>query len=89
MDHYDQLEIRCPRLGHEVAFSYCRQESGDLPCMRILSCWKPFFHVESFLSENMPPSRWQRFIGQAPKEKIITLVDLIDAAKKRRMEKRK
>lgn len=87
MDNFDHLEIRCARLGHEVAFSYCRRESGDLPCSRILSCWQPFFPIASFLKANMPPDLWAQMIGQAPKERIITLIDLIDAAKKRLAEK--
>lgn len=87
MSRYDHLEIRCPRLGHEIGFSYCRQESGDLPCPRILSCWRPFFPVESFVKGYLPPDLWEGFIRQAPREKVITLVDLIEAAKKRRAEK--
>jgi len=83
MDHYDRLEIRCPRLGHDVAFFYCRRESGELPCARILSCWQPFFPVEAYLRDNMPPDLWRRFTKQVPKEKIITLIDLIEAARKR------
>ena len=88
MDSFDHLEIRCARLGHEVPFSYCQKESDDLPCSRILFCWQPFFHVESYLRNHMPPEQWERFVNQAPKEKIITLIDLIDAAKKRQAEKK-
>jgi hypothetical protein len=34
----------------------------------------------------MPPDLWHRLVTQSPKEKIITLIDLIDEAKKRRAE---
>jgi hypothetical protein len=88
MNSFDHLEIRCPRLGHEVPFSYCRRESGRLPCARILTCWQPFFHVESYLKKSMPAEQWTLFINQAPKEKIITLIDMIEAAKKRQVEKK-
>jgi len=44
--------------------------------------------VEPFLKGYLPPDRWERFIRQTPQEKVITLVDLIEAAKKRRMEKK-
>lgn len=87
MENCDQLEMRCPRLGHEVAFFYCRRESGDLPCSRILSCWQPFFPVEAFLKGSMPPDLWQQFISQAPKDKVVTLIDLIEAAQRRRAGK--
>ena len=84
MRSYDTLEIRCPRLGHEVAFSYCRRESGETPCSRVLSCWQPFFPVAAYLKSCLPTDCWERFASQTPKEKVVTLIDMIEAAKKRR-----
>ncbi|MGD1153154.1 MAG: hypothetical protein ABR911_09820 [Syntrophales bacterium] len=83
VDKYDQLEIRCSRLGGEVKFSYCRKEGGDLPCLRIIPCWYPFFPVEQYLRETMTEESWDAFVGQMPKDKIITLIELVEAAKKR------
>ncbi|MBN1383043.1 MAG: hypothetical protein JXA41_15365 [Deltaproteobacteria bacterium] len=81
---YDHLEIRCPRLGGEVKFAYCRRESGDRPCARTITCWQSFFPVEQFLKDNMPEEDWERFTREQPKDKVTTLIDLIEAAKKRR-----
>jgi hypothetical protein len=48
----DDYEIRCPRLGHQISFSYCRSENrglqkiGDFPVSRHwtagmnISLWK-------------------------------------------------
>ena len=83
VDKYDQLEIRCSRLGGEVKFSYCRKEGGDLPCLRIITCWYPFFPVEQYLRETMTEESWNTFVGQMPKDKITTLIELVSAAKKR------
>ena len=83
MDKYDQLELRCSRLGGEVKFSYCRKEGGDLPCVRIITCWYPFFPVEQYLKENMTAESWNGFVSQIPKGKITTLIELVEAAKKR------
>jgi hypothetical protein len=33
-DH-DSFEKRCPKLGHEILFSYCRQPGSDVPCAKI------------------------------------------------------
>ncbi len=87
MEKYDHLEIRCPRLGGEVRFSYCRREGGDLPCMRIITCWHLFIPVEKHLKENMTPDIWESFVSQAPKDKITTIIELIDEAKKRATQK--
>jgi len=83
MNRYDSLAIRCPRLGHEVAFAYCRRESGRLPCSRTLECWTPFFPVEAFLRQTLSPQEWEAFRNVAPRDKVATLLDLIEAAKKR------
>jgi len=82
VDKYDQLELRCARLGGEVKYSYCRKEGGELPCLRIISCWYPFFPVEQHLRETMTAESWDAFVGQMPKDKVTTLIELIDAAKK-------
>jgi hypothetical protein len=82
VDKYDQLEIRCSRLGGEVKFSYCRKEGGDLPCPRVINCWYPFFPIEQYLRETMTGESWDAFIDRMPKDKITTLIDLVEAAKK-------
>jgi len=86
MEKYDHLGLRCPRLGGEVRFSYCRREGGDLPCLRIITCWYPFFPVEQHLRENMATDSWDSFVGQMPKDKVTTLIELIEAAKKQAKE---
>jgi hypothetical protein len=83
MNAYDHLEIRCPRLGHELNFSYCRREAGDLPCHRTIQCWQAFFPVEAYLRENMSAAEEERFFRQIPGNKMTTLIDLIEQAKAR------
>lgn len=81
---YDRLEIRCPRLGGGVPFSYCQEEGGDFPCPRVITCWQPYFPVEDYLKDKLTPAQWDRLFNQAPKHKVTSLVELIEAAKKRR-----
>jgi hypothetical protein len=87
MEKYDDLEIRCPRLGGEVKFSYCEKEGGNMPCHRIITCWQPFFPVEQYLKKTMTADAWNIFIHQVPKDKITSIIELIDAAKKRAAQK--
>jgi hypothetical protein len=74
---------RCPRLGQEIKFAYCWQESGKLPCARIVDCWAPSFDVEALLKEKLSPEAWQSFISIKPKDKVLSLIELIEAVKKR------
>lgn len=81
---YDHLEIRCPRLGGEVTFAYCKREGGDLPCPRTIVCWQPYFPVETYLRAKLTPRQWDCCFNPEPKEKIISLIELVEAAKNRK-----
>ena len=83
MNRYSHLELRCPRLGGEITFAYCEREGGDIPCPQIINCWQAFFPVETWLKEHLSQEAWERFTGHVPRDKVTTLVDLIEAAKKR------
>ena len=55
LDEHDQDVLpRCPRLGHELIFGYCRRETGGRPCRLILDCWWERFDVRTFLQANLP-----------------------------------
>ncbi len=79
----DDMEIRCPRLGGEVTFAYCLQEGGELPCSKVIVCWEIHFPVEAALGEKLSPEQWERCFNPAPKDKVSSLVELIEAAKAR------
>ena len=53
-EHDQDVLLRCPRLGHEVSFGYCRQETRGKSCRLILNCWWEQFDVRSFLQANLP-----------------------------------
>lgn len=81
---FDDLQIRCPKLGGEVTFAYCRQEAGSLPCPRVVVCWYLYFPVQSHLEQILTEDEWERFCSYKPKDKVTTLVELIEQAKKRK-----
>ena len=82
----DDHEIRCPRLGHQIPFSYCRSENKGIPCFKILDCWHSHFPVEEFLKQELTPEQWEKAFNSPPKPKMISLVELIEQAKKRGKE---
>ncbi len=84
MEKYEDLEIRCPRLGGQVTFAYCLQERGDLPCPRSITCWQAYFPVETCLREKLTTEKWDRCFNQPPKDKISTIFEIVEAAKKRK-----
>jgi hypothetical protein len=81
---HDSKLIRCPKLGDEITFGYCLQESGDLPCVRIIQCWQAVFDVAALLKEYLTSGQWERFICAQPKDKVINLIEVIEKAKSKK-----
>ena len=84
MNRYDELMTRCPRLGCDITFGYCRVERGDLPCSRLIDCWYPSIPVESWLAKELSPEQMGRFAGTAPKDHLSTLLEIAENLKKNR-----
>lgn len=78
---YDEKMIRCPKLGDEMTFSYCLTEAGELPCARIITCWQAAFNVIGVLKSVLTPDQRNGFASAQPKEKILSLIELIEKAK--------
>ncbi len=84
----DESEIRCPRLGHQIYFSYCRTENQGLPCMKTLDCWHMHFEVEAYLKKQLSEAEWEKAFRQQVKPKMLSLLELMEQAKKRKKEEK-
>jgi hypothetical protein len=51
IEQHDDKTIRCPRVGGEVNFRFCRFENNMLPCRFIVGCWQGRINIEAFLDE--------------------------------------
>ena len=75
----DQRQRRCPMLGHDIPFSYCRAPGSDLPCRRVFDCWWETF--EAFIRRHYSEADVEKILS-APKDKRLSLVELIEKARK-------
>jgi hypothetical protein len=82
----DDYRIRCPRLGQQIAFSYCRSENRGSPCFKILDCWFNYFAVEEYLRRELVPAEWENLVKREVKPKVISLMELIEEAKQSKRE---
>lgn len=82
---FDEYERYCRQLGHAVPFHYCRQMATGLPCRHIVGCWREEIEVEPFIREHYTPEQLAR-IFQPPQEKVATLYDLIEKARRASQE---
>jgi len=78
---HDERLTRCPMLGHDVSFAYCRQTGSSMPCHKILDCWFEVFPVADFVREHYSTEQIQRIFAP-PKPKMTSLVELIQQAQK-------
>jgi hypothetical protein len=79
---YEDKEIRCPRLGGPITFSYCRIENKGRPCSKTLNCWASHFDVESLFRKTMSPEEFEECFFGPPPSKVDTLLELIEKARK-------
>ena len=80
----DDVQIRCPRLGHQINFAYCRSENIGLPCFKTLDCWYNLFDVHAYFSEKLTKEDFEKSFLNKVKPKVSSLFDLIEQAKARK-----
>ncbi len=86
IEEHDALIIRCPQLGGEVPFRYCRTVHENLPCRRIMVCWEFRIEITTFLDEHYAIDQIQRALAPTTKTRLDTILELIEKAKKTKEE---
>ncbi|UCE41511.1 MAG: hypothetical protein JSV17_00530 [Candidatus Aminicenantes bacterium] len=79
MDTHDQLQQHCRSLGHRVPFEYCRSMNTNLPCNKILACWKNILPIDEFISKHYTENEMSVFLAPT-KPKLIQIFDLMKKA---------
>lgn len=82
IDQYDDLSIRCPQLGGEVPFRYCRTVNEDLPCRKIIVCWEFRIEISKFLGDHYSVEQIQQALSPPSKSRIETILELVEKAKR-------
>lgn len=83
-ENKDHLEQRCPRLGGQVSFGYCRMGADDgAACWKVFDCWWEYFDVVEYLKNRLPEEQFNTLANTRPQPKMVSLVDLIQQTKKR------
>ena len=81
----DNQERRCPRLGGNVHFGYCRScGEGHSACPKVFDCWWEYFDVVAFFracSEEENPGLLRS--PDPPKPKVASLMELVHGARSR------
>jgi hypothetical protein len=80
---FDHLSVRCPRLGGEVTFGYCRELTDGLPCPRALVCFEHSFPVMEYFRRVLREETFHRiFVSpDGGADRISRLLDEVDRAR--------
>jgi hypothetical protein len=82
-DAFDEIDVRCPQLGGEVTFGYCRILDDGLPCPKALTCYELRFPVEAFFRRVLVKETFERIFNSEQPTRLERLFRAVDAAKKR------
>ena len=85
IEQHDDKTIRCPRVGGEVNFRFCRYENNMLPCRFIAGCWQGQMDIEALLKEHYTEEELDR-IFTPPKPKIESLAGLMEKVQREKQE---
>ena len=83
LEEHDERRRRCPRLGHEVPFHYCRTQEGQTPCPRILDCWWETFDVEAVLAAHLGEDEIQSLQQRERPDKRVSILQILEEAQRR------
>jgi hypothetical protein len=86
IDQNDERTRRCPLLGHQIPFSYCRKPGADIPCRKIFDCWWEAFDVKRFMEEHYSEETIAEILKPAV-PKVSAILALVKQAKERMGEK--
>jgi len=79
----DEFTIRCPRLGHQISFSYCRVENNGHPCFKALDCWHSYFDVHAYFKEKLTDPEFEKAFVNVGAPKLLSLLDLINQVREK------
>ncbi|MBI5500587.1 MAG: hypothetical protein HY907_10110 [Deltaproteobacteria bacterium] len=80
---FDSLTVRCPQLGHDITFGYCRVLEDGLPCSRALVCFASRFPVEAFFRAILTGETFVRCFERPRPDRVGRLLSEVEAARKR------
>jgi hypothetical protein len=79
----DNWEIRCPRLGGPVPFTYCEKSgSNGQPCFKVMDCWWQRFDVGAYLKHRLTEAEYEALLNKQPRPKLSGILELIAQARR-------
>ena len=75
LEAHDHLALRCPRLGGEVNFGYCRQAGAPF-CVSLIACWAVRLDIGQFLADHYTAQEIQSGLRRPDQTRIQRIVGI-------------
>lgn len=75
-ERYDRVEGYCRKLGHHVAFGYCRRVEQGLPCALVRDCWFTRLPIQEFLEAHYSAAELERQAASSP-GKLASILQIV------------
>lgn len=85
-DAFDKLEVRCPQLGHQIGFDYCRQRDGGMPCPKAIDCFYLKFPVQTYFELVLRRETFRRIFVEPHRSRMENFLGALSAAQERSRE---
>jgi len=80
IERYDEIAGYCRKLGHHLAFGYCRRVNQGLPCPLVRDCWFERLPILEFLAGHYTPAELDRLAAPAP-GKLASILSVLERAR--------
>ena len=80
IDQFDTIPIRCPRLGGDAHFKYCRSSEEPF-CHRIIVCWAERIDIGTFLAGHYTPEQIQAGMQKKSGPKLDQILNIKEKSK--------
>jgi hypothetical protein len=80
IDQFDTITIRCPRLGGDAHFKFCRTSEEPF-CHRIIVCWAERVDIGSFLARHYTPEQIHLGLERKSGGKLNQILNAADKAR--------
>ena len=89
-EKYDCLIIRCPSLGGEVPFQYCRKINQGSPCRKLPVCWAEKIDIFEYIQKFYSSEEIDKFFirsGHSRLDQIFENLERVERMKKEKTNK--
>ncbi len=81
-DVFDHVEVRCPQLGHQIGFGYCRQRDKGMPCPKAIDCFYLKIPAQAYFERVLRKETFRRIFVEPHASRMEVFLGALSEAQK-------